>query len=319
MSILSTNISQAAEILRQGELVAIPTETVYGLAGNIYDEAAVRKIFALKGRPLFNPLIVHIKSIQELPKLAREIPEQAQRLAEAFWPGPLTMVLKKQHGVPDLVTAGKDSVAIRIPRHPVALALLEQLDFPLAAPSANPFGCISPTSAAHVESYFSHSLKMVLDGGECAKGIESTIIGFESGQPVLYRLGSIAVEEIEALIGKIAVKNKKEEAPDAPGMLSKHYAPRTSTFLTTDPAAFIQAHPGQKIGLLLFQHRIDKPGVAAQEILSETGSLAEAATNLYAALHRLDKLGLDMIVAERFPEHGLGNSINDRLERATKK
>ncbi len=319
MSILSTNISQAAEILRQGELVAIPTETVYGLAGNIFDEAAIRKIFALKGRPLFNPLIVHIKSTAELPRLAREIPEPARLLADAFWPGPLTMVLKKQPDVPDLVTAGKDSVAIRIPGHPVALALLEQLDFPLAAPSANPFGCISPTAAAHVESYFNHSLKMVLDGGECAKGIESTIVGFENGQPVLYRMGSIALEEIEAVIGKIAVKNKKELAPDAPGMLARHYAPRTSTFLTADPAAFIRDFPGRKIGVLLFQHRFDNPAVSAQEILSEAGSLPEAAANLYAAMHRLDKLGLDMIVAERFPEQGLGNSINDRLERATKK
>ncbi len=319
MSIISNNISKAVEILRQDGLVAIPTETVYGLAGNIYSESAIQKIFALKQRPLFNPLIVHIKSIAQLPELAREVPEQALQLAQAFWPGPLTLVLKKQPGVPELVTAGKDSVGIRIPNHPVALALLEQLDFPLAAPSANPFGCISPTSAAHVAAYFPDSLKMVLEGGECKNGIESTIVGFENDTPVLYRLGSIAVEDIEAVIGKIQVKNKKEVAPDAPGMLSRHYAPRTTTFLTEDVAAFIQAYPAKKIGLLLFKKRIENPAVQAQEILSEAGSLAEAAANLYAALHRLDKLGLDMIVAERFPDHDLGNSINDRLERAAKK
>ncbi len=319
MSIISNNISKAIEILNQDDLVAIPTETVYGLAGNIYSESAIRKIFALKQRPLFNPLIVHIKSIEQLPELAREIPEKARRLAEAFWPGPLTFVLKKQPRVPDLVTAGKDSVAIRIPNHPVALALLEALDFPLAAPSANPFGCISPTSAEHVAAYFPASLKMVLEGGDCKNGIESTIVGFENGTPVLYRLGSISVEDIEVVIGAIEVKNKKEVAPDAPGMLSRHYAPRTPTFLTDDVAAFIQAYPAKKIGLLLFKSRIEHPAVHAQEILSEAASLAEATANLYAAMHRLDKLGLDMIVAERFPDHDLGMSINDRLERATKK
>ncbi len=319
MSIISNNISKAVEILTQDELVAIPTETVYGLAGNIYSETAIRKIFALKQRPLFNPLIVHIKSIEQLPELAREVPEKARQLAEVFWPGPLTLVLKKQPGVPDLVTAGKDSVAIRIPNHPVALALLEQLDFPLAAPSANPFGCISPTTAAHVAAYFPDNLKMVLEGGECKNGIESTIVGFENDVPVLYRLGSIAVEDIEAVIGKIEVKNKKEAAPDAPGMLSRHYAPQTTTFLTEDVADFIKAYPAKKIGLLLFKDRIENPAVQAQQILSEAGSLSEAAANLYAAMHRLDKLGLDMIVAERFPDYDLGSSINDRLERATKR
>lgn len=318
MSIISDNISQAAEILRQNDLVAIPTETVYGLAGNIFSEAAVRKIFALKQRPLFNPLIVHIKSIGQLPELAREIPEKAFQLAQAFWPGPLTLVLKKQPGVPDLVTAGKDSVAIRIPNHPVALALLESLAFPLAAPSANPFGCISPTSAMHVATYFPDSLRMVLEGGSCKNGIESTIVGFENDAPVLYRLGSISVEDIEAVIGKIAVKNKKDAAPDAPGMLSRHYAPQTTTYLTDDVAAFIQANPAKKIGALLFKNRLENPAVQAQEILSETGDMAEAAANLYAAMHRLDKLGLDMIVAERLPDHDLGSSVNDRLERATK-
>jgi L-threonylcarbamoyladenylate synthase len=319
MTIVSKDISKAVRILIQEDLVAIPTETVYGLAGNIYSEKALKAIFEMKKRPFFNPLIVHIKSVEQLDELAKDIPEKARLLADKFWPGPLTMVLKKRESVPDLVTAGKDSVAIRIPNHPIALALLEALDFPLAAPSANPFGAISPTSALHVEAYFSGKLQLVLDGGDCQNGIESTIIGFESGEPVLYRLGSISVEDIEGVIGKIQIKNKKENAPDAPGMLSRHYAPATATFLESDVAQFIKGFPSKKIGLLLFKERIENSSAMHQEILSEKGDLKEATSQLYAAMHRLDKMDLDMIVAERFPDFELGKSINDRLQRATKK
>ncbi|MFV7236050.1 L-threonylcarbamoyladenylate synthase [Flavobacterium sp. ZB4R12] len=319
MTIVSKDISKAARILIQEDLVAIPTETVYGLAGNIYSEKAIKAIFEMKQRPFFNPLIVHIKSVEQLDELAKDIPEKARLLAEKFWPGPLTMVLKKQESIPDLVTAGKDSVAIRIPNHATTLALLETLDFPLAAPSANPFGAISPTTALHVAEYFSEKLQLVLDGGDCQNGIESTIIGFENEEPVLYRLGSISVEDIEEVIGKIQIKNKKENAPDAPGMLSRHYAPATATFLESDVAQFIKGFPDKKIGLLLFKKRIENASVMHQEILSEKGDLKEATSHLYAAMHRLDKMDLDMIVAERFPDFELGKSINDRLERATKK
>jgi L-threonylcarbamoyladenylate synthase len=319
MIIVSEDISKAAKILMEESLVAIPTETVYGLAGNIYSEKAIRAIFEMKQRPFFNPLIVHIKSIAQLDELAKDIPEKARLLADKFWPGPLTMVLKKQESVPDLVTAGKDSVAIRIPNHAATLALLELLDFPLAAPSANPFGCISPTSASHVVEYFGKKLRMVLDGGECHNGIESTIIGFENEEPVLYRLGSISVEDIEGVIGKVEIKNKKENAPDAPGMLTKHYAPTTPTFLESDVAKFIKRFPEKKIGLILFNKKIDSKNVIHQEILSEKGDLKVAASNLYASMHRLDKMELDMIVAEQFPDFELGKSINDRLERATAK
>jgi len=319
MTIVSKDISKAVKILTQEDLVAIPTETVYGLAGNIYSEKAIKAIFEMKKRPFFNPLIVHIKSIEQLDELAKDIPEKARLLADKFWPGPLTMVLKKQESVPDLVTAGKDSVAIRIPNHPTALALLEALDFPLAAPSANPFGAISPTKASHVAEYFSEKLQQVLDGGDCQNGIESTIIGFENEEPVIYRLGSISVEDIEEVIGKIQIKNKKENAPDAPGMFSRHYAPATATFLESDVAQFIKRFPDKKIGLLLFNERVENAIVFHQEILSEKGDLKEAASHLYAAMHRLDKMDLDMIVAEQFPDFKLGKSINDRLERATKK
>ena len=220
MDSISKDISKAVEILNQNGLVAIPTETVYGLAGNIFSEEAIRKIFELKQRPFFNPLIVHIHSANQLKSIVTVLPQKAEKLAQHFWPGPLTLVLPKNPHVPDLVTAGKNTVAVRVPNHPTTLDLLRRLDFPIAAPSANPFGRISTTKAEHVARYFDDRLKMVLDGGECQKGIESTIIGFENDRPVVYRLGSISVEEIEKVVGPLNIRNKKESAPDAPGMLS---------------------------------------------------------------------------------------------------
>lgn len=316
---ISTDTIKAKEILEREELVAIPTETVYGLAGNIYSEKAIKKIFETKKRPLFNPLIVHIDSIYKLDQIACEIPEKAKKLAAAFWPGSLTLVLKKKANIPDIITAGKDTVAVRVPDHSLTLKLLQSLDFPLAAPSANPFGSISPTTAQHVADYFPEDLEMVLDGGSCKNGIESTIIGFENNEAVLYRLGSLSIEEIKSVIGSIKIKNKKENAPEAPGMLSRHYAPKTKTILVTDIDDEIQKHPNAKIGVLLFQNSISNHSNICQEILSFNGDLKEATSNLYAAMHRLDKQNLDLIIAEKFPENDLGNSINDRLERATKK
>lgn len=316
---ISTDTIKAKEILERDELVAIPTETVYGLAGNIYSEKAIKKIFETKKRPLFNPLIVHIDSIHKLDEIACEIPEKAKKLAAAFWPGSLTLVLKKKASIPDIITAGKDTVAVRVPDHSLTLKLLQSIDFPLAAPSANPFGSISPTTAQHVADYFPEDLEMVLDGGSCKNGIESTIIGFENNEAVLYRLGSLSVEEIKSVIGSIIIKNKKENAPEAPGMLSRHYAPKTKTILVTDIDDEIQKHPNTKIGVLLFQNSICNHSNICQEILSFNGDLKEATSNLYAAMHRLDKQNLDLIIAEKFPENDLGNSINDRLERATKK
>lgn len=317
---ITTDIESAKYELISDGIIAIPTETVYGLAGNAFSVKAVKKIFSLKKRPLYNPLIVHIKSADFLPNVASEIPEIAMKLAKAFWPGPLTLVLKKQPHVPDLVTSGKETVAIRVPNHPLTLRLLEQLDFPLAAPSANPFGSISPTTAKHVFSYFENELNVILDGGECQKGIESTIIGFEDEQPVVYRLGSLSVEQIEEKIGPVMHKTQSNDnAPIAPGMLSRHYAPKTDTFLTTDVEALIKSYPNKKIGVLLFQNRIYQFPTELQEVLSASGDLNESAKNLYAAMHRLDKLNLDLIIAERLPDEGLGKTINDKLERASKK
>ncbi|TDD97396.1 L-threonylcarbamoyladenylate synthase [Flavobacterium cellulosilyticum] len=316
---VNADIHQAAELLNKEELVAIPTETVYGLAGNIYSEKAIKGIFEMKKRPFFNPLIVHIKSLEYLKEVAIDVPENAYKLANAFWPGPLTLVLKKKENISDLVTAGKDTVAVRIPDHPIALALLEILDFPLAAPSANPFGCISPTQAQHVANYFPDELKMVLDGGICERGIESTIVGFQEGKTILYRYGSVAVEDIEAVVGEVFFITKNDTTPDAPGMLTKHYAPKTATYLTENVAELISSFIGKRIGVLLLDGKLAIDSQITTIVLSEKGDLIEAAKNLYESLHQLDKMNLDVIIAQKMPEVGLGVSINDRLERATKK
>ena len=316
MSIISKDIQKAVQLLTENQLVAIPTETVYGLAGNIFSEKAIKSIFSTKQRPFFNPLIVHISSVKSLNNLVTHVPEKAKLLAAAFWPGSMTLVLKKSKTIPDIITAGKDTVAVRVPNHPITLALLKKLPFPLAAPSANPFRSISPTKPAHVENYFRNSIKMVLDGGSCANGIESTIIGFENEDPVIYRLGALALEEIEAVVGKISIKNKKEEKPDAPGMLARHYAPKTSTFLVDDVAAEIEKNTGKKMGVLVFKSSLNNENIT-EIILSKNGSLQEAASRLYSAMHDLDSKNLDLIIAERFSEFGLGKSINDRLQRAT--
>ena len=317
MNIISKDIQKAIALLTNEELVAIPTETVYGLAGNIFSEKAIKRIFETKKRPFFNPLIVHISSVDVLETIVSEIPEKAKILANTFWPGSMTLVLKKHKDIPDIITAGKDTVAVRVPNHPVTIALLKQLPFPLAAPSANPFNNISPTKPEHVERYFKNDIKMVLNGGSCKNGIESTIIGFINNEPIIYRLGALALEEIEAVIGKVEVKNKNEENPDAPGMLDKHYSPLTATILTNDVASEIKKHPTKKIGVLAFKTSFKSTKIMTEIILSKNNDLKEAASKLYAALHELDHLSLDIIIAEKMPEIGLGNSMNDRLQRAT--
>ncbi|PQJ68559.1 MULTISPECIES: L-threonylcarbamoyladenylate synthase [Polaribacter] len=316
MSIISKDIQKAVQLLTNEELVAIPTETVYGLAGNIFSEKAIKSIFSTKKRPFFNPLIVHIPSVASLEGIVTHVPEKAKLLAAAFWPGSMTLVLKKHKNIPDIITAGKDTVAVRVPNHPVTLELLKQLPFPLAAPSANPFGSISPTKPEHVERYFKNDIQQVLDGGACTNGIESTIIGFIDDEPIIYRLGALALEDIEAVVGKISIKNKDDVSPDAPGMLARHYAPTTRTFLVDDVASEVKNHLGKKIGVLVFKNTLSDASLT-EIVLSEKGALHEAASKLYASLHELDGKNLDVIIAERFPESGLGKSINDRLQRAT--
>jgi len=313
------NIEKSAHFLRNEDVVAIPTETVYGLAGNAYSEKAIKRIFEVKNRPFYNPLIVHIKSIDELSKIATNIPEMAFKLAEAFWPGPLTLVLEKQPSIPDLVTGGKPTVAVRLPAHPVALELLNQLDFPLVAPSANPFNYLSPTSAQHVKEQLGNKIPYILDGGNCEKGVESTIIGFQDNVPILYRLGAISMEDIEAVTGELTTQNQSKNSPDAPGMLSKHYSPRTQFILSNNISQSLDALQNKKVGVITFKESKLDYSVFHQVALSYHNDLKEAASNLFSTLHQLDKMNLDVIVAERLPDEGLGKTINDRLQRAASK
>ncbi len=314
---ISTDISKAAALLNENELIGLPTETVYGLAGNIFSETAIRKIFSVKKRPFYNPLIVHISGIDALDQVALNIPEMAILLAKKFWPGSLTLLLEKHPDVPDLITAGKQTVAVRVPDHPMALTLLKSIDFPLAAPSANPFGSISPTTAKHVNDYFGAEIPLVLDGGPCKKGVESTIIGFVNGAAVLFRHGAVPVEEIEKITGKLIINNREENSPDAPGMLSKHYSPRTPTIITNDIQAALKNYAGKKVALVLFDKKRTDHDPALQWILSPHSSLNEAASNLYALMHEIDELQTDLIIFEKMKEEGLGITINDRLERAS--
>ena len=316
---ITTDLEVVINSLKRGEIVSIPTETVYGLAGNALKEESVDLIFNLKKRPAFNPLIVHIPDVNFLDRVAENIPDPAKLLANHFWPGPLTLILKKKASIPNRVTAGKDTVAVRVPNHPLTLELLKKLPFPLAAPSANPFGSISPTLAIHVYKYFGDKIPFILDGGSCKSGLESTIIGFENETPVLYRHGALALEKIKEVIGPVKELIKNDQNPQAPGMLSKHYAPQTETIRSENILETIANFPNKKIGVLSFQKIELSEEITHQEILSEKGHLEEAARNLYAALHRLDQLQLELIVVPYFPNHGLGKTINDRLQRAIQK
>ncbi len=316
---ITTDLELVINSLKRGEIVSIPTETVYGLAGNALKEESIDQIFNLKKRPAFNPLIVHIPDVNFLDRVAENIPDPAKLLANHFWPGPLTLILKKKASIPNRVTAGKDTVAVRVPNHPLTLELLKKLPFPLAAPSANPFGSISPTLAIHVYKYFGDKIPFILDGGSCKSGLESTIIGFENETPVLYRHGALALEKIKEVIGPVKELIKNDQNPQAPGMLSKHYAPQTETIRSENMLETIANFPNKKIGVLSFQKIELSEEITHQEILSEKGHLEEAARNLYAALHRLDQLQLELIVVPYFPNHGLGKTINDRLQRAIQK
>ncbi len=315
---IGTDIQRAATIIRQGGLVGMPTETVYGLAANALDSQAVARIFAAKQRPAFDPLIVHVPDISWMPRIATEFPDLARRLADRFWPGPLTILLPKTAAVPDLVTSGLPDVGVRIPRHPLPLELLRLADCPLAAPSANLFGRISPTTAQHVADQLADRVDYILDGGPCGVGVESTVLRL-SPRPCLLRPGGVSLEDLTLIAGPIEIAastdHPGEVAQSAPGMLPQHYAPRTP--LTLDPPAS-QVRRG-RWGILCFQRLPTGQEFSAQEILSPRGDLTEAAANFFAALRRLDAMGLDGIIAESFPETGLGRALNDRLRRAATK
>jgi L-threonylcarbamoyladenylate synthase len=311
-------IRKAAEIIKKGGIVAFPTETVYGLGADAFNPIAVARVFEAKRRPYFDPLIVHVDHHIDLEKLVIEIPSNARKLIERFWPGPLTIVLLKREEVPDIVTAGLSTVAVRMPNHPMALSLIKLADCPIAAPSANPFGYLSPTTAEHVRDQLSDQIDFVLDGGPCEVGVESTIISFSEEKPRLLRPGGVSLEEIESVIGKVEINPNELEKPSAPGMLPRHYAPRTPIVLDWDEKN-LDIYKNKKIGLLAFQEPRNHLKFKSVEVLSKKGDLREAAANLFAAIRRLDALNLDLIVAESIPEIGLGRAIMDRLRRASGK
>ena len=311
-------IATAADFLRSGEVVAIPTETVYGLAGNALNPTAVTKIFAVKNRPTFNPLIIHTDTFRKIRPYVGSIPEVAHRLANQFWPGPLTMLFPKTSRIPDIVTAGLDRVAVRIPQHPLTQQLLATLDFPLAAPSANPSGYVSPTTAAHVAEQLGDKIAYILDGGACTVGIESTIVGFEAGNVVVYRWGGISQDQLQQVVGKKAVvahSSGVARSPQAPGMLKSHYAPQRQV-VVGNVSDLLTRYPSEKVAIMSFQVRYPQVARSRQVVLSASGSLAEAAQRLFAALRYLDTLPVVYILVELVPDEGLGRAINDRLMRA---
>lgn len=315
---MKEKIDQAAEIIQRGGLVAFPTETVYGLGADAFNPIAVARIFEVKQRPHFDPLIVHVADPRTLDQLVKEIPPAARILIEQFWPGPLTLVLPKKEEVPEIVTAGLSSVAVRMPRQPMALSLIKQAGCPIAAPSANPFGYVSPTTAEHVRDQLGNQVDFILDGGSCEVGVESTIVSFVEGEgePILLRPGGAPLEEVESAIGTVAIGSLNREKPTAPGMLPKHYAPRTPILLDWSEEN-LDAYRDKKIGLLAFQKPRNVLKFSQVEVLSNKGDLREAAANLFSAIRRLDALNLDLILAESFPEAGLGRAIMDRLRRAS--
>ncbi len=307
--------SAAAQWLLAGECVGIPTETVYGLAANALEPAAVVKIFEVKNRPAFDPLIVHVPDAAAAERYAADFPPPLRELARRFWPGPLTLLLPKRDVIPDLVTSGLPRVGLRAPAHPLTQALLRELPFPLAAPSANPFGYISPTSAKHVYDQLHGKIPYILDGGPCRIGLESTIVGFEDGQVNVYRTGGLALEAIENVVGPVRMALNQSSNPAAPGMLKSHYAPRKLLILG-DIDENLSLYSGKKIGILAFQEKRPLPAGTLEIVLSATGNPAEAAQRLFAALRTLDQSDVEVILAERAPEEGLGRAINDRLTRA---
>jgi len=324
---INEQIQEAAGVIRRGGVVAFPTETVYGLGANAFDARAAARVFEIKRRPYFDPLIVHICEKDRLGVLAADVPEAARMLTDAFWPGPLTVVLPKKPDVPDIVTAGLPGVALRLPSNEIARGLIRAAGVPIAAPSANLFGSVSPTSAEHVREQLGAAADMVIDGGECSVGIESTIVSFMGERPTLLRPGGLALEEIEAVLGTVAVPESAEAVNQSPGRSGTHYATSTplvqvSGINDINTLRINPSKPIAKLGLIALSPASVPdpaalpPSVVNIEYLSASGDLREAACRLFAAMRRLDGAGLDAIAVLPIPTAGLGLAINDRLGRA---
>ena len=310
-----TSVSEAARLLKEGEVVAIPTETVYGLAGNAFEPKALAKIFAAKERPTFDPLIVHIADIAQLTDIAKDIPDSAYKLAEAYWPGPMTIILPKKDCIPDLCTSALPSVAVRFPSHPIAQAIIKESGLPLAAPSANLFKHVSPTTAEHVAAQLADRIAGIVDGGPCSVGVESSIISLTGEKPTVLRPGAITPEMFAKVLGDVAIKestSKPGQPMLAPGQCDTHYRPQVPLYYGEIP-----------VGYTLPEHTVriafgSQAGpIPATVNLSATGDMVEATSKLYAFMHDLDKTEYDLILVDPIPNTGVGMALNDRLKRAS--
>jgi L-threonylcarbamoyladenylate synthase len=325
------NLIRAGECIARGGLVALPTETVYGLGADAFDARAVARVFEAKERPSFDPLIVHVATVAGVDRVAQVPGAKARALMETLWPGPLTLVMPKRGEIPGIVTSGLETVAVRLPAHRVARAIIAYSGTAVAAPSANPFGRLSPTTAAHVASGLGDRVDLIVDGGPCQVGVESTVLDMTVDPPRVLRPGGMPAEAIEAVIGPVA---RGSEAPSSardlmiaaasPGLLDSHYAPRTPLFLV-EAGAIASARPsGKAAAIILSQPSAELLGLAGDRFaqarfLSPSGDLVEAAAGLFAALHELDAGGFDEIWAEKAGDRGLGPAINDRLAKASRK
>ena len=316
-TIIGTTIQEAIHLLKSGELVAIPTETVYGLAANGCNTAAVKKIYEAKNRPNSNPLILHFASSEKIHPYVLDFPQELLNLANKFWPGPLTILLKKSELVPNEITANQELVAVRVPNHPLLNAILSELDFPLAAPSANLYGMVSPTKAEHVMQDLNGKIPYILDGGSCENGLESTIIGLHEMKVVVYRLGSISLEDLTAELSYTPeLKNTSEKQVITSGMVEHHYAPKTPFFFFDET---IIDYSEKNNGFIFFKDQYSIIEDSNKIILSKSGDLKEAAANLYDAIIEMDKREFTALFIERLPDFGLGKTMNDRLNRSTLK
>ncbi|SHK22238.1 L-threonylcarbamoyladenylate synthase [Fibrobacter sp. UWB12] len=309
-----TSVSEAARLLKEGEVVAIPTETVYGLAGNAFEPKALAKIFAAKERPTFDPLIVHIADIAQLTDIAKDIPDSAYKLAEAYWPGPMTIILPKKDCIPDLCTSALPSVAVRFPSHPIAQAIIKESGLPLAAPSANLFKHVSPTTAEHVAAQLADRIAGIVDGGPCSVGVESSIISL-IGEPTVMRPGAITPEMFKAILGEVKIKestSKPGQPMLAPGQCDTHYRPQVPLYYGEVPAGYTLPEHTVRIAF-----GTQAGPIPATVNLSATGDMVEATSKLYAFMHDLDDPKYDLILVDPIPNTGVGMALNDRLKRAS--
>lgn len=321
----SLSLKEAADFLKQGEVVAFPTETVYGLGANAKSDDALQKIYKAKGRPSDNPLIIHVANKQQVEDLVAYIPPVANRLMEAFWPGPLTLVLPKKAGISDIATAGLETVAIRMPDHPVALALIEEANLPIAAPSANLSGKPSPTTAGHVAKDLTGRISGIVDGGETGVGVESTVVDCTETVPVILRPGGVTAEDLERVVGEVredTALHNVEAIPKSPGMKYTHYAPEAPFILVEGTSEYIQRlidekkAEGKKVGVLTTKEHIEDYEADCVIVCGERKQLSTVAAGLYDALRSFDEAHVDVIFGEVFPTSGIGDAIMNRLKKA---